>query len=162
MVSSFNLLASHMDMLEGSLISDLQRSELGEREEEWRDGRFAALQSRLEAIEFRMEELEASRERELTVVQNGREVELTAIVIALTHRLSELEHAMGTEHEYFLKLLDSLLNQQQQASSQSLASSGTGTGNGTGDGGEALLQVLNPGLAFWKKLSDLHNYLGHT
>lgn len=153
MVSSFNLLASHMDMLEGSLISDLQRSELGEREEKWRDSRFAALQSRLEAIEFRVEELEANRERELTVVQN---------VIALTHRLSELEHAVGTEHEYFLKLLDSLLNQQQQASSQSLASSGTGTGNGTGDGGEALLQVLNPGLAFWKKLSDLHNYLGHT
>ena len=134
-VSRFNLLASRMDMLESLLISGLQRDERREREEDWNDtdSRFAALESRLEAIEFRMEEIEASRERELTVVQNGREVELTAVVMDLTHRLSELEHAVGTEHEFSLKLLDLLLNQQQQASSQSLASSrgGTATGNGT-------------------------------
>lgn len=132
-VSRFNLLASRMDMLEGLLVSGLQRNEGRDREEDWDDvdGRFAALESRIEAVEFRMEELEARRGRETTVEHNGREVDLPSLVMDLTQRLSELELAVGTEHEFSLKLLDLLLN-QQQASSQSLASSRGGTaGNGT-------------------------------
>lgn len=126
-------LASRMDMLEGLLINGLQSNERRERDADWNDteSRFAALEQRLEALEYRLEELAADRDREVTVIQNGREVELTSLVMELTSRLSELEQAVGTEHEFSLKLLDLLLNQQQHPSSQSLSSSKGGSGNGT-------------------------------
>jgi hypothetical protein len=108
-----NLLASRLDMLENVLGAGAEdrHSELVDI-----DARFSALEQRVEMMEYRLEEAlsERSNAAALTVQQNGKEVDAGALVVETARRLSELEQAVETEHEFSLKLLDIMLNSQQQ------------------------------------------------